>query len=53
MALIYGISLKLWLIYLSVLSQLKAQHRTTVPLHAMKALEGRGSVAPTHSWPRH
>jgi hypothetical protein len=25
----------------------------TVPLHAMKALGGRGYIAPTHSRPRH
>jgi hypothetical protein len=24
-----------------------------VPLHAMVALGGRGSIAPTHSWPQH
>jgi hypothetical protein len=24
-----------------------------VPLHAMKALGGRGGITPTHSWPRH
>jgi hypothetical protein len=24
-----------------------------VPLHAMEALEGRGSIAPTHSRPQH
>jgi hypothetical protein len=24
-----------------------------VPLHAMKALGGRGSIAPTHSKPQH
>jgi hypothetical protein len=25
----------------------------TVPVHAMMALEGRGDIAHTHSWPRH
>jgi hypothetical protein len=24
-----------------------------VPLHAIKALGGRGGIAPTHSWPWH
>jgi hypothetical protein len=31
------------------LSELKAK---AVPLHAMEALGGRGSIAPTHSRPR-
>jgi hypothetical protein len=32
----------------------KVQAKTkAVPLHAMKALGGRGSVAPTHTRPRH
>jgi hypothetical protein len=29
------------------------QKSKAVPLHATKALEGRGGIAPTHSWPRH
>jgi hypothetical protein len=28
-------------------------HFKAVLLHAMKALGGRGGIAPTHSWPRH
>jgi hypothetical protein len=27
--------------------------KKAVPLHAMEALGGRGSIAPTHSRPRH
>jgi hypothetical protein len=27
--------------------------KKAVPLHAMKALGGRGAIAPTHSRPRH
>jgi hypothetical protein len=34
----------------SVLTSLKGK---AVPLHAMEALGGRGSIAPTHSRPRH
>jgi hypothetical protein len=30
-----------------------AQFFLSVPLHAMKALGGRGGIAPTHSRPRH
>jgi hypothetical protein len=32
---------------------LNGKQSKAVPLHAMVALGGRGSIAPTHSWPRH
>jgi hypothetical protein len=35
--------------HVSVSSKIKAK---AVPLHATEALEGRGSIAPTHSRPR-
>jgi hypothetical protein len=39
----YFLNIMMW-------SDIKAN---AVPLHAMKALGGRGCVAPTHSRPRH
>jgi hypothetical protein len=34
-------------------SSAKSKKSKAVPLHAMEALGGRGSIAPTHSRPRH
>jgi hypothetical protein len=36
-----------------VVAAAAAKKAKAVPLHAMKALGGRGYIAPTHSRPRH
>jgi hypothetical protein len=40
-------------VYKSTTTNTEKAKAKAVPLHAMKALGGRGDIAPTHTRPRH